>query len=181
MSDSRAAHRYATAIADATTGPEELEQVYGDFRSIGEMLQKVREFPLFLRNPLITAHKKKRVLEALLEGRVGPLTLKFVLLLASKGRELLLPGILRQFTILRDKRLGILNITVRTAVAFTPEEEASLVKQLEQTTGKKARMMWVLDRSLIGGFVVELEDTVWDASVRHQLEALKIRLVEGAA
>jgi F-type H+-transporting ATPase subunit delta len=112
---------------------------------------------------------------------VGPLTLKFVLLLASKGRELLLPGILRQFTILRDKRLGILNITVRTAVAFTPEEEASLVKQLEQTTGKKARMMWVLDRSLIGGFVVELEDTVWDASVRHQLEALKIRLVEGAA
>ena len=58
--------------------------------------------------------------------------------------------------------------------------EAALAGQIGRVTGKKAVLTVERDASLIGGFTVQYEDTVWDASVRRQLELMRARLVGGA-
>jgi F-type H+-transporting ATPase subunit delta len=178
MHGMRAAYRYALALFGVAEELKKLNEAAKDFEYL-ETLIAVREFYLFLKSPVIKTEKKKQTLRNILHGKVSDVTMKFVLLLASKGREALLPDIIPQFFALQDKRLGILRVTARTAIKFTQEQERQLVRQLEQVTKKKIRLTSVLDPSLHGGFLVQHEDTVWDASVRRQLERFKQRLIEG--
>lgn len=181
MSEFRAAYRYALALIGVAQEMEKLDDVDRDLLFIEKLTKGSTEFNLFLKSPVVKEEKKKRILREILEGNVGDLTMKFVTLLASKSREQLLPEIIRQFARLRDDRLGILNVAAQTAVRFTPAQEENLVRQLEGATKKHIRITYNVDPSLKGGFIVQHDDTVWDASVRHQLEILRQRLVEGTA
>ncbi|MBI4546983.1 MAG: ATP synthase F1 subunit delta [Ignavibacteriae bacterium] len=181
MSDIRAAYRYALAMIDVAEGRNELDEVTKDIQLLDTLAGESREFFLFLKSPVVKTEKKKRVLTDLLKGKVSDATFKFVLLLVSKNREGLLADIIQQFYRLRDERLGIINVTVRTAMRFSDKQEKQLISQLERATKKKIRLQTVVDPSGKGGFVIQFEDTVWDASVKHQLELFKKRLVEEAA
>ena len=179
MSNIRASTRYASALLGVAVERNELEAVGKDVGFLEGLISGVPEFALFLRSPVITKEKKKRVLRELLAGKTGETVGAFVLLLASKDRESLLEEIIRQFHRLRDERLGILNVTARAASDFTPEQENRLGGQIGKATGKTVRLKVERDPSLIGGFTVQYEDTVWDASVRRQLELLRERLIGG--
>ena len=181
MSEYRAAYRYALALLGVAEELKKLDAVSADISSIEDLLKGSREFLVFLKSPVINREKKKRLLTEILHGKVSDVSSKFVALLAAKGREGLLPEIIRQFVKLRDARLGVLNVTARTAVAFKPQQERALIDQIEAATKKKVRLSFVIDPSLKGGFMVQHDDTVWDASVRHQLDVLRERLAEGAA
>ena len=179
MSEFRAAYRYALALLGVAEEVKKLDVVSADLAALEKLAKDSREFLMFLKSPVVSSEKKKRMLSEILKGKVSDVTLKFVALLVMKGREGLLPAIIQQFMKLRDERLGILNVTARTAVAFNPEQEKQLIRNIEAATKKKVRLSYVIDDSLKGGFVVQHDDTVWDASVRHQLEVLRERFVEG--
>jgi F-type H+-transporting ATPase subunit delta len=179
MSEFRAAYRYALSLIGVAEETGTLDEVGGDVARLGSLLKESREFRLFIKSPVVKPEKKRKILGDLFQGKLSALTLKFVLLLAAKGRERLLPDIVEQFAKLRDERLGILNVTTRTAVAFSPEQEKTLIAQIAAATKKKVRVNYVLDPALKGGFTIQLDDTVWDASVRHQLEVLRERFVSG--
>jgi F-type H+-transporting ATPase subunit delta len=181
MRESRAAHRYALALLEVAEEQKKLDDVRKDFEFIQSLMKDSREFVLFLRSPVITTMKKKHTLSEILKGRVSELVFTFVMLLATRGREGVLPEIIQQFNRLRDERLGILNVTTWSAAKFNDAQQQQLVRQLEEVTKKKVHITYELDASLKGGFLVQHEDTVWDASVRHQLEVLKKRFIEGTA
>jgi F-type H+-transporting ATPase subunit delta len=105
--------------------------------------------------------------------------MRFLLLLIVKDRESLLPEIVREFQKLRNERLGILDTTVHTAIQFTQREDEQLIQHLQQRTGKKVRIRYIVDASLKGGFIVQHDDTVWNGSVRHQLERLRLQFAVG--
>ncbi len=179
MSNVRAATRYATALLGVALERNEMEAVGKDVDYLQGLVSGVPGFAQFLRSPVINKEKKKRTLRELLAGKTGETVSAFVLLLASKDRESILGEIVRQFHRLRDERLGILNVTARSAVAFSPEQEKNLGDQIGKSTGKSVRLKVERDPALIGGFTVQYEDTVWDASVRRQLELLRERLIGG--
>jgi F-type H+-transporting ATPase subunit delta len=181
MSEFRASYRYALALIGVAQEMKKLDEVDRDLKFIEKLTAGEREFTLFLKSPVITAEKKKRVLREILQGHVGEITMKFVDLLAAKSREGLLPEIIRQFARLRDDRLGIVNVSARTAVKFTPAQEETLVRQLEGVTKKRVRISYVVDPSIKGGFIVRHDDTVWDASVQNHLKVLRQRFIEGTA
>lgn len=179
MSHFRAASRYATAVLAIAYDLNTLDDVSKDFEYIERLIKEVREFTLFLKSPVINTEKKKRLLSELLQSKISELTFKFITLLASKDRESILPEIIQQFYRLRDERLGILNVKVRTAVQFMSDQEKQLMGQLEKALKKKIRIIYREDSSLKGGFTVQYDDTVWDASVNHQLDMLRQKFVEG--
>lgn len=181
MSEIRAAYRYANSIIGVAAEVNTLDEVYKDFQLAEKLMNDSPEFRGFLKSPVVNSEKKKKVLGEIFKGNVCELTLKFIFLLASKGREGLLAEIVRQFYRLRNERLGILNVKARSAVPFTSHQEKDLTAQLEKVTKKKIQLNTALDASLKGGFTVQHEDTVWDASVRHQLEALRERFTQGTA
>jgi len=176
MSNVRAATRYATALLGAAAERKEMEAVGKDISFLEQLTTKVPDFALFLKSPVVSKDRKKKVLSEVIGRNTGDTVRAFVLLLASKGRESLLPEIISQFYRLRDERTGVLNASATAVADFSPEQEKNLIGQLEKSTGKKVRLNTSRDASLLGGFTVQYEDTVWDASVKRQLEVLGEKL-----
>lgn len=180
MSEFRAAHRYATALLGVAGERNLLEPVGKDLEGINSLIKQSTDFALFLKSPVVNTEKKKSVLSKIFAGKIEDLTLKFILLLASKGREGLLPAIIDRFSRLRDDRMGVIRASVRSAIPLGEAQQKELTRQLEQSTAKKVRLSLHTDPTLRGGFTVQYDDTVWDASIRHQLERLKQKFMDAS-
>ena len=71
-----------------------------------------------------------------------------------------------------DERLGTLKVEVSSARALDGQQQAALIQRLEAMTGKKIVLNLDIDSELVGGLMVRLGSTVYDGSVRDQLETL---------
>ena len=89
----------------------------------------------------------------------------------------LLQQIIDEYQRLLDDRLGIVRAQVRAAKALDAAQQQELAGKLEKLTGKQVRMEVAIDPSLIGGVVAQVGSTIYDGSVRQQLQAFKTRLV----
>ncbi|MBI3195760.1 MAG: F0F1 ATP synthase subunit delta [Ignavibacteriae bacterium] len=180
MKNTRAAYRYALALLGVAEETKQLDAVSNDFIMMDSVINQTREFLLFLKSPIINKEKKKRVLDEVFKGNVSQTTSLFLRLMTTKNRENILPEIIHQFNKLRDERLGILNTEVRSAVVLSKEQQQAIIEQMKKRTGKSIRLKMKQDPSVIGGFMIQYEDTVVDGSVRRQLEVLAERFASGA-
>ena len=145
---------------------------------IRNIIKSSREFQLFLKNPVIRKEKKQQVLEVVFGKSIQPLTREFLQLLTEKGREEILPQIIDKFLQLRDIRLGTVGVDVKTAIELSKEQISQLEKWFEVYTKKKIQFNFNLDKQLIGGIVARVDDTMFDGSVKRQLELIRQRLIE---
>ena len=76
-----------------------------------------------------------------------------------------------------DARQGITQATVTSAADLTAEERAELDAALAKLTGKKVQAQFHTDPALIGGAVVRIGSTIYDGSVRAQLDRLRARMI----
>ena len=158
----------------------QLEKVAEDLTMLRQAVDGSREFVSFLRSPIIAKEKKKTIFTDILRARSSQLTLDFVFLLTDKGREDVLGQIVEQFFLLRDEKLGIVRADVRAATELSAEQHQTIEKRFESITKKKVSISFSLDKLLKGGFIARIGDTVFDGSVRRQLELLRERFAEGA-
>lgn len=179
MRQERVARRYAEALMTAAEEQKSLETVVKDLEALDRLLRESREFGLFLKSPVIKAEKKRAVLQEMFGKRLSVLTVSFLDLMADKGREGLLSEVLHQFFALRDERLGIVAVDIRTAVELSSDQQERIRKKFEQLTRKTVRPAFSLDKQVQGGFVARVGDTMFDASVRHQLEVLRKKFSQG--
>src|SRR2546425_21332 len=133
----------------------------------------------FLENPTIAGERRRRLLKEIfdalnLERRVA----NFIGILVDRDRLPILEEIIKAYQKLLDERLGIVRARVTSAYLLDHSEQQRLAARLEQATGKQIRMEVTVDPSLIGGVVAQVGSTIYDGSVRQQLEAFKTRLVE---
>ncbi len=178
MSNIRAARRYAQAMLDIAEEQKKLDRLSDDFAFLQRMLRESRDFLLLLKTPIIKKEKKKAILTELLKSDVAPETLQFLHLLTEKNREDMLGTIITQFFELRDEKLGIVNVEVRAATELTNEQHRRMTEQFEKMTRRKVHISFSLDKQLKGGFVARLGDTMYDGSVRRQLELLREQFLE---
>jgi F-type H+-transporting ATPase subunit delta len=179
MKNVRVARRYAMALMAAAEQQKNIDGTAKDLGVIGKILQDSRELRLLVASPVISPAKKRAVLNELLATRVGKETLRFINLLISKSREGILPDLIEQYKELHDEKLGIVNVSVRTVVELNYAQEKDLRSQLERMTGRKIRLQTMIDRTIRGGLVIRIADTVLDASVSHQLERMRELFVAG--
>jgi F-type H+-transporting ATPase subunit delta len=176
MVESRAAARYARALLSVSEETGQLEAVSQDVAVLQDLIENSREFFLFLKSPVVNTATKKRILAQLLEKKLGKAAFNFVNLLAAKGRESLLPQILIQFARLRDEKLGLIDVLVRSPRPLDADQSQNIARRLSRQTNKDVRLKERVEPELIGGIVLQFDDTVWDGSVKRQLELLRIRL-----
>ena len=105
----------------------------------------------------------------------------FLKFIVEKNREDLLESIASKFLDFRDKKLGIINVKVISAVPMTEAQKKKLKENYEKLLAKKVRFEFTIDPTVIGGFVAKVGDTVYDASLKNQLEILKKRFLKGGA
>lgn len=179
MSDSRVARRYAQALLDAAAGAGREERVAADLEMLHAAIRGSSELRLLLKSPVVKQEKKRGALRAAFEGRVEPLTLEFLVLLTDKGREQTLSQVVVEFRCLRDLRLGIVSLDVSSATALSADQTETLRRRFESLTKKKVHVTVTVDAGLKGGLTARLGDTVYDGSIRRQLELLRQRFALG--
>jgi F-type H+-transporting ATPase subunit delta len=177
MKNTRVARRYAMALMTAAEQHKNVDGTAKDLELIGKTLRDSREFRLFVASPIVSRGKKRAVFNEVVGQRVGQETIRFVNLLISKSREAILLDLIEQFKELHDEKLGIVNVEVRTVVDLGYAQEKDLRVQLERITGKKARLQFVIDKTIKGGLIVRIGDRVFDASVSHQLERMREQFI----
>ena len=181
MKNTRVARRYATALMTAAEQQKNIDGTAKDLDLVAKTLRGSREFLLLIASPIVSPARKRAVFNDVFGKLVGKETLRFVNLLISKSREAILPDLIEQFKMLHDEKLGIVSVEVRTTVELNYAQEKDLRAQLERITGQKARLQFVIDKTIKGGLIVRIGDTVFDASVSHQLELMRERFIEGRA
>jgi F-type H+-transporting ATPase subunit delta len=178
MSNPRIANRYAEALITTAEELHILKNVSDDLTDIQRIINDSHEFQLFLKSPVVRKEKKRQVFEATFGKSVQPLTLQFLSFLTEKGRENALQSIIESFFRLQDEILGIVNVHVKSATELSIQQIAQLEQRFETYSRKKVRINVVLDSQLIGGFIARIGDTMFDGSVKRQLELLRKRFAE---
>jgi F-type H+-transporting ATPase subunit delta len=181
MRNTRVARRYALALMSAAEDTGTLETTTADLALLDGITRSSREFRLFLTTPVVSVSRKTAVVRELLAARTGVVTLTFIELLIQKQREPLLPDIIEQYTVLRDQRLGIVNVDITSATELTVQQQQTLRTELERFTQRNVRVRLAVDGTIKGGLVVRIGDTVYDASLTRQLERLRECFVRGAS
>jgi F-type H+-transporting ATPase subunit delta len=181
MPNLQIAHRYAEALMEEAEELKVLKEVSDDLRFIQKIVRQSNEFRSFLKSPVIKNEKKREVINAALGKSIHELTLKFLFLLTEKERENDLLHIIDAFFILQEESMGIVKVDIRSASELSADQMERLKTWLEKYLNKKVRFEMKIDREIIGGFVAAIGDTVFDGSVKHQLELLHERFKEAPA
>lgn len=179
MVNVRVARRYAEALAEMAEEPKYIDNLQKDLEVLRASVRESRDLLLFLKSPIISKARKHEILMSLFSTKVQKTTLGFLAILVDKRREDLLPDIVEQFFVIRDERQGITNVEVKGIGEFSRDQSAVLLQTLESITNKKVRIAFSVDKALLGGFVAKVGDTVFDGSIKHQLELLRERFAEG--
>jgi F-type H+-transporting ATPase subunit delta len=174
MSVRRVASRYARALVDLALEQDNLEQVKGDVDTFRGLLQN-RDFELMLRSPVIANSKKKSILKQLLEGKVEDLSMKFFSLLVDKERDTIIPEILTEFMEYYREVKHISKLKVTSVQPLKAENLQDIIKHLQEKEliEEHVEVETEIDPGLIGGFILEFDDNIYDASVSNQLTELK--------
>jgi F-type H+-transporting ATPase subunit delta len=180
MINKKVARRYTLALFEISEEKFSTEKVKNDVFMLKKAIEGSRELKTFLRSPVINTRKKKNVLEQLFGDKVNELTLKFILLLADKGRENYIYDISVDFLNLVNEKMGIVVANIRTAIELTEKEKKNLESKLREYTGKQVTANFSIDKSIKGGFVAQVHDTIIDASIKRQLELLYEQFKQGS-
>jgi F-type H+-transporting ATPase subunit delta len=174
------ATRYANALADIVTARGSALTADTALRELQAFQSVVRQSPELaaaLETPAVAGARKKAVIGRLVELlKLSPMTRNFLYVLTDHRRIGSLAEIIRAFETAMDERMGIVPAEVASAFEMDEWARASLAAELEKLTGKRIRMSFAVNHSLIGGVVAKVGSTLYDGSVRGSLESLGRRL-----
>ena len=173
MAASKAATRYARALLDLAIEMKNLDAVYNDVVMIDGLCDSNRDLVAFLHSPIIQRRRKYETFDALFEGKIDKLTLGFLKLITKNGREKILPEITESFIAQYKKHKGIVDVYVTSAIALEAKVKDSIIAKVKENFKGDIVLHESVDQSLVGGFVVNVEDKQIDASIKRQLADLR--------
>lgn len=176
MSSRTVARRYATALADVVAGETVGHAVQQELIGWELMISSSSQLQEVLANPTIPYDDKRQLLGELIgRTKVNQLTANFLQILLKNQRLTELEEINRRFAEVLDARSGVVAAHITTARLVSDETRRVLLEKLSNATGKKMRLSFTTDESLIGGIITRVGSTVYDGSIKtqlHRMEAL---------
>ncbi|HNQ15746.1 MAG TPA: ATP synthase F1 subunit delta [Pyrinomonadaceae bacterium] len=178
MSIETVARRYATALADVVMKTGEIETVKTELKSWEGMISSNGDLQRALSNPAIAHLNKEKVLESLIaKAKPSKTTSNFLRVLLRNNRLVELAQINEKFASVLDERTGVVGAEVVSARELSDAERSELNDSIAKLTGKLVKANFVIDKDIIGGVVTRIGSTVYDNSVKTQLENLKKELI----
>ena len=177
MSLETIARRYATALADVAIERGEAQAVQKELLEWGSMIASNSLLQEALSNPTVPYEQKGNLLRELItKSKVLPTTASFLQVLLRNQRLSEIGEVNIRFARVLDQRAGFVSAEVTTARPIPTATVQALQAKLATVTGKNVRLTFGTDQELIGGVIVRIGSTVYDGSVRNQLEQVERRL-----
>jgi F-type H+-transporting ATPase subunit delta len=180
MQNPRLATRYAKSLLDLAVERNSLEVVLKDMQALHRICAQSRDFEVMLRSPVIHGDKKLNVFTEVMKNYgVNELTMAFIALLVNKGREQFLPEIAAAFVTQYNDLKNITLVKLTTARPVNDTVKTSIVKKLSgYLPNDTIDLKTEVNEDLIGGFVLEVEDKLYDASVKKSLNEIRAGIID---
>ena len=172
MNNSKIAVRYAKALFDLAGEQKSIDAVYEDMKVI-ERLYAMQEVKEIITNPVIPQKKRSEIIVALAGDKPNKLTVKFIELVFSHGRGDYLGAAARNYLDLTRRSRGIRQVTVTTAVPVSSKTREELAAVITGTDNSTVEFIEQVDVSVMGGFIIRVDDAYIDASVRTRLNRFR--------
>jgi len=171
------AKRYATAFADVAIVRENVAAARAQFESFADAYAESADLRRFLSSPAIDRESKQAVLEKI-AARLGlsETVRNFIYVLVDHRRTEILEDIRQAIEAELNEREGIVEAQVTSARELSAAEKQQLVGAIEELTQRRVEAKFGSDAALVGGAVVQIGSTIYDGSVREQLERLRSAL-----
>jgi F-type H+-transporting ATPase subunit delta len=168
---SRYARAFADFIMEKRLSPDEALQQLNDFV---RLLDGSAELRHVWDNPAIPAQQKRALLDAIVkrQGTSHPVR-NFIAIIIDHRRILTLPQIVRQLRTELNQRLGITEAEITVARELSLDEKRDLERRIALATGNQVRANYHLDPQILGGATLRIGSTIYDGSVKGQLERLR--------
>lgn len=177
MSVQTVARRYAAALADVALENGEAREVQAELIDWDRMMQSSTDLQEVFRNPTIALDQKRAVLNRVIErARPRPTTMNFLKVLLQNQRLTELGEINKRFADVLDDRAGMVAAAVTTAKPVPDATQKQLIEKLTSLTNRKVRVDFETDPELLGGLVTRVGSTVYDGSIRNQLQQIKEKM-----
>ena len=182
---SAAAYRYARALTDVVTAPGSAvkpEDAVAQVRAVEQLVSASAELRTALMTPAIQPNHKRAVMRKLMdELPVSRVIGNLIFVIIDHRRVSLLPEIREAFEILMDERLGFVRADVTSAAPLGQEQAAQIQSELSRLEGKQVRLRLSVDPSLLGGAAARIGSTVYDGSIRGQLQEMRRKIAAHSA
>jgi len=171
------AQHYADALAEVAISQKSADKVRRELRDFLALLRESAQLGVLLGSPAVSRANKHAVAQALVERMGASRTLRNLLFVVIDQRRMgLLPEIQQAFEARLDEMEGVARADVTSARDLNERERKQLRTVLERLSGRRVEANYELDPALIAGAVVRVGSTIYDGSVRMQLERLRIKL-----
>lgn len=170
---------YARAFVDVVIERRlDATKTVAETQQIAALVRDNRQLREVWDNPSIPAEQKRAVLDGIVRrAGISQMVRNFFAVLIDKGRTRFIAEIVQQFSEDLNQRLGIAEAEITTARELNAAERSDLEADLAQVTGKRIRARYAQDRSVLGGVIARVGSTVYDGSVKGQLERIRQQLV----
>lgn len=171
MKNYRIADRYARVLIKQAESGKQLEKISQDVAHILHWLKESKEFADFLTNPIVSVSTRQVIIEKLFKHKVDSASYKFLMFIAQKKRLNELPKICEIFQKLYDELQNIVRVQLTSVCSLRQDQITVISNKLKHFFKKDdVQIETHLDESLLGGFKVQVNDLIYDFSVRAQLE-----------
>jgi len=172
------ARRYGKALLEIGVKQQTYDALGKELDRAADTFKRSPELHNALTNPIFSIEKRRLVLDDVARRLALSKTVRnFVMLLLDKGRISALPDIARAHRALVDEYAGRVRAVITSARPLDPVLETRLKSALEKQSGKTVILEKKEDPSIVGGLITQLGDTVYDGSVRTQLQQLREQLL----
>jgi F-type H+-transporting ATPase subunit delta len=173
MQNPRLAARYAKSLMDIAIENGKLDTMYNDMLGLDTICNDSKDFVSMMKSPIVTASTKQNVVKAIMEGKVDDVTFKFINLIINKGREFFLPEIISTFISQYKKHNNINEVLLTTSEPIDEEMKNTLIQSIQKQFTGTIDLKTKVNPSLIGGFILEANNNLFDASILRDLNDIK--------
>jgi F-type H+-transporting ATPase subunit delta len=178
MPNPRLAGRYAKSLIDLALERNTLEEVYKDMLFLQKVCKSSSEFVTLLKSPVVKPDKKAAILDAVTGSEITELTASFNRLLVNKGRESSLPEIITAFIEQYKHYKGIQTVRLTTAIPVSEDLKNEIIAKVQEQAGtKNIDLSTAVDEAILGGFKLEVGDTLVDASISYDLNKIRAQFL----
>ncbi len=173
MSEIQVASRYAKSLIDLAQEQNALEPIKNDIELFIATCRANPTLQAVLKNPIIGPEKKTHILTELFANRLHPVIIEFFRIVVRKGRSEILYGTAKEFINEYNLRKNIIKATVTSASPLSEDSRKQIEEVVKQATNGEVVLTAKIDPNLIGGFILNVGDRQFDASISSKLNKLK--------
>ena len=177
MRDETVARNYAHTLFELADRHDGVERYQEGIEVVARLLHENPTFALFLQTPRIPLNEKKKVVREAFDATLPRPLLNFLLVVLDKRRQRLLRPIAREYHDLVDRHLNRVHAEVTVARALDQPALRAVTERLTALLGRIAIPHVRVHPEILGGIVVRTGDTIYDGSVRRQLDGIRKQLL----